>query len=450
MPARSILHVDMDAFFASVEQRDDPSLRGQPVLVGHDGPRGVVAAASYEARRFGCHSAMPIAVAKRRCPQAIIVSGSRGRYSEVSRQVFAIFERFTPLVQPLSVDEAFLDVTGSVRLFGSAADIAAAIRAAVQDETQLTCSVGVAPNKFLAKLGSDLEKPDALVELSMDDVPGRIAALPIERLWGVGDAAATRLHRVGLRTFGDLQALSEREIELVLGKHGPHLRRLALGIDARPVHTDREAKSISSERTFGENLVRPDDVRPFLRAQLEEVATRLRRHERYARTVTVKIRYGDFETITRSETLREPDDRTDVLIAAARRLFDAWAGRHFQPVRLIGAGVSNLADPADGRQVDLFAAPEDARARRLDSVTDAIKGRYGKTSIGRGGTPPRRSLGTTPDRPVFPDQRPEASGPSGSSGTSGSAGASNPSGPVASPTSRTARPPRPGDGAPRP
>ncbi len=388
---RTILHVDMDAFFASVEQLDDPALRGRPVLVGHDGPRGVVAAASYEARVFGCRSAMPMAVARRRCPDAVVVGGRRDRYAALSRRVMAILGDFTPLVQPLSIDEAFLDVTGSRRLHGEGPAIAAAIRERVRTDTGLGCSVGVAPNMFLAKLASGLEKPDALVVLSRADVAGRVAALPIERLWGVGEASARRLHALGLRTFGDLQRFDEAAAVSALGRHAADLRRLALGLDERPVRPDRVAKSIGSERTFGQNLARLGDVRPFLIEQCEEVAERLRRHGRMARTVTVKIRSGDFETVTRSTTAPEPTDRTDIVIERALGLLAAWARTSWRPVRLVGATVSGLADPDGGRQVDLFAAAEDERRRRLDAATDAIRSRFGTTAIGRGERPVERA-----------------------------------------------------------
>lgn len=374
----------MDAFFASIEQRDDPALRGRPVLVGHDGPRGVVAAASYEARAFGCRSAMPVAIAKRHCPEAIIVSGSRARYVEVSREVFAIFGEITPLVQPLSIDEAFLDVTGSIRLLGSPRTIAETIRRRVRDRVGLTASVGIAPNKFLAKLASDLEKPDGLVELGALDVEGRIAALPIERLWGVGDASARRFHAHGLRTFGDLQRIGEREVEALLGRSGPGLRRLALGIDERPVRTDRVAKSIGSERTFGTDLGRADDVRGFVIGQAEEITSRLRRGGRLARTVTLKIRTGDFHTVTRSATLDGATDRTDRVMERALELLATWARSSFRPVRLIGTTVSNLAEPEDGRTVGLFEVADDGRRRRLDAATDAIRARFGGDAIGRG------------------------------------------------------------------
>jgi DNA polymerase-4 len=380
---RAILHVDMDAFFASVEQLDDPELRGRPVLVGHDGPRGVVAAASYEARRFGCRSAMPMATARRLCPEAVVVRGRGRRYAEVSRRVFAILGDFTPLVQPLSIDEAFLDVTGSVRLLGEPLAMAREIRRRIREQEGLVASIGIAPNKFLAKLASDLEKPDGLVELSADDVTGRLAELPVERLWGVGGAAARRLHAMGLRSFGDLQRLSDADAA-TLGEEVCGLRRLAMGIDERPVHPDREAKSIGSERTFGVDLSRPADATPFLIEQAEEVAERLRRHGRLARTVTVKIRSGDYQTLTRSRTLREPTDLTDEVIAAARELFAAWAAASFRPLRLVGTSLSNLVEPEAARQRSLFAPEQDERRRRLDAATDDIRRRFGTGAIGRG------------------------------------------------------------------
>ena len=382
-PPRAILHVDMDAFFASVEQLDDPELRGRPVLVGHDGPRGVVAAASYEARRFGCRSAMPMATARRLCPEAVVVRGRGRRYAEISRRVFAILGDFTPLVQPLSIDEAFLDVSGSVRLLGEPVAMAREIRRRIHAEEGLVASIGVAPNTFLAKLASDLEKPDGLVELTAADVTGRLAALPVERLWGVGGAAARRLHAMGLRSFGDLQRLTEADAA-TLGQEIRGLRQLALGIDERPVRPDREARSIGSERTFGVDLARPSDAMPFLIEQSEEVAERLRRHGRLARTVTVKIRSGDYQTLTRSRTLREPTDLTDAVIATARELFGSWATGSFRPLRLVGTSLSNLVEPEAGSQPSLFAPEQDERRRRLDAATDDIRRRFGTGAIGRG------------------------------------------------------------------
>jgi DNA polymerase IV len=379
---RAVLHVDMDAFYASVEQRDRPELRGRPVLVAHDGPRGVVSAASYESRRFGCRSAMPTARAKRLCPQAVIVEPRMEHYVAASEQVFAIFESITPLVEPLSIDEAFLDVTGSTRLFGAPPAIAAGIRRRIHEETQLTASVGVAPNKFLAKLCSEWEKPDGLTVLEPPDVLARLAPLPLRRMWGVGPATEERLRRLGFASFGDLQRVTLEECCARLGPHGEWFWRLARGEDERPVVPDAEARSLGAEQTFGEDLAEPEAVRQVLLAQMERVAARLRRHGLQARTVTVKIRYGDFETITRSRTLEGATDRSDLLRGAASALFERWAREGFRPVRLIGGSASQLA--AGGGQGALFADREDERARRLDAATDAIRAKFGTGAVRRG------------------------------------------------------------------
>jgi DNA polymerase-4 len=378
-----ILHVDMDAFFASVEQRDRPELAGRPVLVGHDGPRGVVAAASYESRRFGCRSAMPIGRAKRLCPTAVVVAPRMERYIEVSETVFSIFESITPLVEPLSIDEAFLDVRGSVRLFGAPPAIAATIRAAVAEQTGLTASVGVAPNKFLAKLCSDWDKPDGLTVLPESEVLARLAPLPIGRMWGVGPVTEQRLLARGIATFGDLAALTPAGAQQRLGEHGEHFWRLARGIDERPVVPDSEAHSVGAEQTFEQDLEPADAVRAVLLAQVDRVARRLRRHGLAARTVTVKIRYGDFQTITRSATLPAATDRTDLLAEQASTLFRRWARGGFQPVRLIGVSTSGLG-AAGGGQQSLFRDPADERGRRLDRATDAVRNRFGPDAIRRG------------------------------------------------------------------
>jgi len=317
------MHVDMDAFFASVEQLDNPELRGKPVLVGGTGLRGVVAAASYEARAFGCHSAQPTAVARRNCPHAIIVKPRGGRYRELSKQVFEILGGFTPMVQPISVDEAFLDVTGSIRLLGEPASIARRIKDRIKDETVLNASVGVAPNKFLAKLASDLEKPDGLVLIESGRIDEVLGPLPITTIFGIGPAARGRLERLGVRTIRELCGVPIETLEARLGSFGRRVWELARGIDDRPVHSDHEAKSISHEQTFGVNADDPDFVRAVIMTQAEDVARRLRRHERTARNVTVKIRFGDFETITRSETFADATDQTDAIWRAARGLFDA-------------------------------------------------------------------------------------------------------------------------------
>jgi len=379
---RTILHVDMDAFFASVEQRDDPRLAGKPVLVGHAGPRGVVAAASYEARVFGCRSAQPMEVARRLCPKAIIVPNRGPRYREVSRQVFTVFEEITPLVEPLSIDEAFLDATGSLALFGPPREVAERVRRRIREETALTASVGVAPNKFLAKLASDMDKPDGLTVIEPERVRALLDPLPIGRMWGVGPATEAKLKGLGIHTFADLAAIPEAVLSQRVGSLAGRIQQLARGIDERPVVPDHEAKSIGHEHTFGTDLRHPDAVRQVLAGQMEEVAHRLRRHGFLARTVTVKIRYGNFETITRSHTLPAPTDRTDQLWQAARELFDAWATISYRPVRLIGVAASHFGDPAP--QLTLFDDPQEQRMTRLDQVTDAIKGKFGKGAIQRG------------------------------------------------------------------
>ncbi len=381
--ARHILHVDMDAFFASVEQRDDPALRGKPVLVGGAGPRGVVAAASYEARAFGCHSAMPTAVARRLCPDAIIMRGRFDAYKQASRAVFEILESFTPMVQPVSIDEAFLDVTGSVRLLGGPESIAGDIRARIRGELRLPASVGVAPNKFLAKLASQLAKPDGVRVIGADTVQDALDPLPVSLVWGVGPAAEKKLGRLGVRTIAGLRGLSPATLGASFGEFGDHLWRLARGIDDRPVHSDREAKTISHEQTFAENLAEPGEVRAVLLAQGEAVARRLRRHGRHAGVVTIKIRFGDFETVTRSRTLDDATDRTDVVCATARGLFDDWA-RSFRSVRLIGVGVGGLTD--GGGAGGLFDHEQGERQRAVDRATDQIAARFGADAIRRAGT----------------------------------------------------------------
>lgn len=372
----------MDAFFASVEQLDNPELRGKPVLVGGAGNRGVVAAASYEARVFGIHSAMPSAVARRLCPHAIFVKGNYERYRELSGQVFDILEDFSPLVQPLSIDEAFIDVTGSRQLLGSPEKIAAAIRARIRTETGLTASIGAAPNKFLAKLASDMDKPDGLTVIEPDRVHEVLDPLPIGRMWGVGPAAEKRLHRLGIRTFAQLRGLEPETLRSVLGSWGERIWHLARGEDDRPVIPDHEAKSVGHETTFFENLTEPEQVRAVLLRLTEDTARRLRRKGRRAHTVTCKIRYGDFETITRSHTLDTPTNATGELWRQAGSIFDAWAATSFQPVRLIGVSASGLTE-ADTEQLSLFDDPDASRGEALDRASDAVAERFGRHAIRR-------------------------------------------------------------------
>jgi len=390
---RSILHVDMDAFFAAIEQRDRPELRGKPLLIGGAGRRGVVSTASYEARVFGCHSAQPMSVARRLCPEAAVLPPDGRRYHAVSEQLFALLHDVTPVVEPVSVDEAFLDITGTERLLGSAVDVARDIKARVTAELQLTASVGVAHNKFLAKLASDLEKPDGLTVIGPDDIDRMLPPLPVERLWGVGRVTAERLHNQGIRTIGDLRSWSRTDLEREFGRSGEHFYRLARGLDRRAVVPDTRAKSLSQERTFAVDVEVPEHVRDVLRGQVEHVARRVRRGGFKGRTVSLKIRYGEFETITRSATLKQPSDVTAQFMEAALRLFDRWARRTYRPVRLIGMGVSGLEEPAE-EQLGLFPDPALKRNRNLDKALDAIQDRFGGTAIQRGsGVRPERQDG---------------------------------------------------------
>lgn len=379
---RTILHLDMDAFFASIEQMDYPELRGKPVLVGHAGPRGVVSTASYEARVFGCHSAMPMVTARRLCPQAIVMPVRGARYHEVSDQVFRILEDFSPLIEPLSIDEAFLDLTGTERALGPAPVVAARLKERVKREVGVTASVGVAACKYLAKLGSDFKKPDGLTVIGPEDIERVLPPLPVTRLWGVGKATAARLERLGIRTIGDFRRTPREVLEGVVGSDAERLLGLSQGRDDRPVVSDREAKSIGHEQTFEADIEDADEVRQVLLELTEQVGARLRRHGLLARGVSVKIRFGEFRTINRSATLGAASDLTRDFWRVARELFDTWA-REFEPVRLIGITAERLQ--VGGEQLSLFPEPGRVKQQQLDEITDRINARFGKHSIRRGG-----------------------------------------------------------------
>lgn len=373
----------MDAFYASVEQLDHPEIRGKAVLVGYAGPRGVVAASSYEARAYGCRSAQPMAVALRHCPHAVVMPVRFGRYRAVSGQVFEILEACTPLVEPLSLDEAFLDVTDSQRLLGEPEQIGRQIKDSIRARTGLTASVGVASNKFLAKLASDLKKPDGLCVIRPEEAQATLAPLPVTRLWGVGPKTAARLANLAIKTIGDLRKLSPDVLAARVGaEEAEHFHRLSLGLDDRPVVADREAKSIGQEQTFGADVAHAQVVRDVMLEQTEQVGRRLRKHGLRARAVVVKIRFGQFQTITRRTTLPEPTDATSPLWHAARDLFDAWASTSFRPVRLIGMTATEFAN--DATQLSLFPDPQSQKQRRLDAALDQISGRFGADAIRRG------------------------------------------------------------------
>jgi DNA polymerase IV len=373
---RAILHVDMDAFYASVEERDDPSLRGKPLVVGGTSRRGVVCAASYAARKFGIRSAMPMVRAHALCRDLVVVAPRFPRYAEVSEQVFGIFRDFTPLVEGLSLDEAFLDVTRSQALFGDPAGQARDIQHRIRDETRLTASVGLAEVKFAAKIASDLRKPGGFVEVPRGQVAQFLAPLPATKLWGVGPRTAEQLTRLGLRRIGDVARADRGMLERALGTSGPWLHDLANGIDDREVEPDREAKSVGAEETFEEDLSEPEDLLPFLHEQALRVASRMRGAGLAAGTVSLKLKYADFQIATRQETLpRRTDDGEEIYRVAARLLAKAAPGR---PIRLTGVSASDLGPHAP--QLGLFDA-QAARRERLNRSLDEIAGRFGAGAV---------------------------------------------------------------------
>jgi DNA polymerase IV len=377
---RTILHVDLDAFFAAVEQRDRPELRGRPVVVGGAGgedARGVVSAASYEARRFGIHSAMSLREAYRRCPEAVFLPVDGRRYQAASREVMAILRRFTPLVEPISIDEAFLDVTGSAALFGDGPAIARRIKEEIRAEVGLTASVGVAGTKLVAKVASDLRKPDGLVVVPPGAEADFLAPLPIGRLWGVGDKTAAALGEYSVRTIGDLAALPPDLVVRRFGKHGASLVDRARGIDPDPVHDGDPAKSVGHEHTFDVDTSDPEVIERTLLAMAEGVAGRLRSAGVRAGTVTVKIRDDAFRTITRQRTLAEPTDLTDPIYATVLEL--ARPELRGMRVRLLGVTASNLGER---EQLALFDAT-DPRHRRAVEAADSLRRRYGEGTVTR-------------------------------------------------------------------
>ena len=378
-----ILHCDMDAFYASVEERDRPELIGKPVIVGGSPEkRGVVSAANYVARKYGIHSAMPAVTARRLCPQGIYLPPRIDYYAEVSRQIREIFERFTPLVEPLSLDEAFLDVTGSESLFGPAVEIGKKIKQAIRRELRLVVSVGVAPNKFLAKIASDLKKPDALVVVDADKVQEFLDPLPVERLWGVGRESSKVFQRLGIRTIAQLRQCPLDTLQARFGSSGEHLWDLAHGRDQRPVVPERDAKSISNETTFERDISDMDVLRAWLVDLVEQVGYRLRRHGLRGRTMHLKVRFADFSLITRSQTLPEPTDITDELWRTADELLCKRLPAGHLPVRLLGMGASGLDDT---RTVQGLLFDQDSRRKqaRLDSVADQLKERFGTEALRR-------------------------------------------------------------------
>lgn len=377
-----IIHADMDAFYASVEIRDRPELKGKPVVVaGRPDQRGVVSAASYEARKYGVRSAMPTATALKRCPDLVLLPGRMALYSEVSRQIHAIFARYTPLIEPLALDEAFLDVTASRKLFGPAEDIARRIQRDIASELQLVASLGIAPNKFLAKIASDLEKPNGFVVVDPDHVQGFLDPLPVSRLWGVGKVTEQQLHKFNIVTIADLRQCPLGEIQQHFGQQGEHLWQLAHGRDNRAVITDRDAKSISHETTFAQDVDDPDTLRAVLLNLTEQVAWRLRRHDYRGRTVQLKLRFDNFHTITRAHRLAAPTQVTRELWDTVLNLLNKELAKAPPPVRLIGMGVGGFYE-AETQQLGMFDEPH-TEAENVDKITDDINARFGDKLLSR-------------------------------------------------------------------
>ncbi|MFH1125183.1 MAG: DNA polymerase IV [Pseudomonadota bacterium] len=382
---RVILHVDMDAFYASVEQKDRPELRGRPVIVGGTTNRGVVSAASYEARRFGIHSAMPIFEARRKCPDGIFLPVRMGRYKEVSWKIMTLLEGYSPLVEQVSIDEAFVDISGLDRLHGSSKEVASKIKLSIGLATSLTCSVGVAPGKVFAKIASDMNKPDGLTVIEPQDLSRVIQDLPINKVPGVGQKAVQRLQRLGVLTLGDVGKISETALLTEMGRFGARLLDLSKGIDNSPVVRFSEAKSMSSEETLQTNTGDPRVLRQTLLALTETVGKRLRHGEHRGETVTLKLKRSDFTQITRSMTLEEPTSSTHAIYEVGLRLLEEYEGSG--EFRLIGIGISNLTSAHEiPKQLSLFEGA-DLKAKswkQVEKAMDTIKERFGGDAIKRG------------------------------------------------------------------
>ena len=398
---RSIIHLDLDAFFASVEELLDPSIAGLPILVGGspDG-RGVVSSASYAARAYGVRSAMPMSQALRLCPQAVVRRGHHKRYASYSKRVMRILAEYTPLLEPISIDEAFLDVTGSERLFGPADELARRIQRRILTELGLPSSLGVASNKLVAKIASALAKPQGVRVVSVGQEAAFLTGLPVERLWGIGEVTAQRLHGDGVHTIGQLAALSEPRMKALFGSAAAEMHRRACGMDDRPVGVEGRRKSVSQEHTFPRDVRDINVLRRALLDMSEDVATQLRKGGQCARTVVLKMRYPDFRTITRRVTLSQPTDLAEVIHAHVVKLLQKEWTKGVQ-VRLIGVGAAGLVR---ARQLGLFDAPTD-RLARLSRTVDEIRSKYGEDAIRRASLLQRADKQTHPMRHKRSDER---------------------------------------------
>jgi len=379
--SKHIIHFDMDAFYPSVEILDNPALKGRPVIVGGGKERGVVSSASYEARRFGVHSAQPVAKAKRLCPDGVFLPVRMSRYQEISKQVFEIFCRFTPLVEPLSIDEAFLDVTGSIRLFGQPEDIAKQIKQIVLTETGLTVSAGVAPSKFVAKIASDIDKPDGLTVVHPNGVRDFLDPLPVKKMWGVGKVTQLSLSHLNIHTFRELRQTPVKVLEKKIGKHGVKIHLLAMGIDERDVIPDHDVKSIGHEQTFSQDIISLNPAQKELLALSNKVARRMRHKGLKGKTITLKVKYFDFVQITRSATLpKSIDDGFEMYSVACRLLKKTEITK--KPIRLLGISLSQLSFSGIGTQLSLFDQDQSSQKRqRLNIALDSLYEKFGDKSV---------------------------------------------------------------------
>jgi DNA polymerase IV len=376
-----IIHFDMDAFYPSVEILDNPELKGKPVIVGGSKERGVVSSASYEARKFGVHSAQPVAKAIRLCPDGILLPVRMSRYQDISKQVFEIFYRFTPLVEPLSIDEAFLDVTGSMRLFGRPENIAKEIKKIVLTETGLTISAGVAPSKFVAKIASDMDKPDGLTVVHSDGIRDFLDPLPVEKMWGVGKVTQRFLSRLNIHTFKELRQTPVKVLEDKIGKHGVKIHQLAMGIDEREVIPEHDVKSIGHEQTFSQDIVSMNTVQKELLALSNKVARRMRHKNLNGKTITLKVKYFDFVQVTRSTTLpKSIDDGSQIYSIVCGLLKKTEVTK--KPIRLLGISLSQLNFSGIGTQLSLFDQDRSSQKRqRLNLALDSLYEKFGDRSV---------------------------------------------------------------------
>ena len=385
-----IVHVDMDAFFASVEKKDDSALAGRCVIVGGISDRGVVSAASYEARKYGVRSAMPMYRARRLCAEGVFLSPRPWRYKEISRRVMDILSGFSPLVEPVSIDEAYLDITGCTRLLGDPESIGAQIKQAVRQNTGLTCSVGIAPLKFLSKIASDLEKPDGLVVIPSEQTTDFIYSLPVQKVPGVGQVAREKLQRMGISTLGDVAGYDKAVLVRHLGSFGTRLHELSTGVDRSRVSPVRPVKSVSSEQTLAADTRDKNELKTHLLAHAEDVGRQLRRHRLRAKTVFIKIKHSDFTQVTRQAPLGQRGNCSAVLYRTGADLLDAYS--FDKPVRLVGLGAADLADERTPVQQSLFAEDGSLHEKweKIDTAMDAIWEKYGARKItrARGMDPP--------------------------------------------------------------